>query len=42
MQPFFFHRRKTMSNTDIVMAFIDAWNNMDWDGAADLLTDDVV
>jgi ketosteroid isomerase-like protein len=31
-----------MSNTDIVMAFIDAWNNMDWDGAADLLTDDVV
>ncbi len=31
-----------MSNTDIVMAFIDAWNNMDWDGAADMLTDDIV
>ncbi|MBT7533601.1 MAG: nuclear transport factor 2 family protein, partial [Gammaproteobacteria bacterium] len=31
-----------MSNSDIVMSFIDAWNNMDWDAAADLLTDDIV
>ena len=31
-----------MNNTDIVMAFIDAWNNMDWDGAAALLTNDIV
>ncbi len=31
-----------MSNTDIVTAFIDAWNNLDWDGAADMLTDDIV
>ncbi|MDA0979129.1 MAG: nuclear transport factor 2 family protein [Proteobacteria bacterium] len=31
-----------MSNTDIVMAFIGAWNDMNWDEAADLLTDDIV
>lgn len=31
-----------MSNTEIVMAFINAWNTMDWDGAADLLTDDII
>ena len=31
-----------MSNTDVVLAFIDAWNTMNWDAAADLLTDDVV
>ena len=31
-----------MSNTQIVMSFIDAWNNMDWDAATALLTDDIV
>ena len=31
-----------MTNTEIVMAFIDAWNNMDWDRTSDLMTDDVV
>ena len=31
-----------MSNTEIVMAFIDCWNKMDWDGAAAMLSDDVV
>lgn len=31
-----------MSNTDIVMAFIDAWNRMDWDAVVDALADDVV
>ena len=31
-----------MSNTDTVLAFIDAWNTMNWDATADLLTDDVV
>ena len=31
-----------MNNTEIVLAFIDAWNNMDWDGAAGLLTDDII
>ncbi len=25
-----------MSNTDIVVAFIDAWNRMDWDAVVDL------
>lgn len=29
------------TNTDIVMAFIDAWNRMDWNGVIDLLTEDV-
>lgn len=31
-----------MSNSDIVLEFINAWNTMNWDAAADLLTDDVV
>ena len=31
-----------MSNSEVVLAFINAWNTLDWDGAADLLTDDVV
>lgn len=31
-----------MTNTDVVMSFIDAWNRMDWDAVVDLLTDDVV
>jgi limonene-1,2-epoxide hydrolase len=31
-----------MSNSDIVMSFIEAWNTMNWDAAADLLTDDIV
>jgi len=29
-------------NTEVVMAFVDAWNRMDWDGVVDLLSDDVV
>ncbi|MBO6566500.1 MAG: nuclear transport factor 2 family protein [Pseudomonadales bacterium] len=31
-----------MSNKEIVMSFINCWNTLDWDGAAALLTDDVV
>jgi limonene-1,2-epoxide hydrolase len=31
-----------MSNSDIVISFVDAWNTLNWDAAADLLTDDVV
>ena len=31
-----------MTNTDIVMNFIDAWNRMDWDAVIDAFTDDVV
>lgn len=31
-----------MSNTDVVIEFINAWNTMNWDAAADLLTEDVV
>ncbi|MBT4492340.1 MAG: nuclear transport factor 2 family protein, partial [Gammaproteobacteria bacterium] len=31
-----------MTNTEIVLAFIDAWNTMNWDSAADLLSDDTV
>lgn len=31
-----------MSHTDIVVAFIDAWNRMDWDAVIDALADDVV
>ena len=42
MQPLFFEPKKNMNNTEIVLAFIDAWNNMDWDGAAGLLTDDII
>ena len=31
-----------MKNTETVLAFIDAWNTMNWDAAADLLSDDAV
>ena len=31
-----------MSNSDIVMSFIDAWNTMNWDAAADLLDYNIV
>jgi len=31
-----------MSNTKIVLDFIDAWNRMDWDRVVGLLADDVV
>ncbi len=31
-----------MSNTQIVLDFIDAWNRMDWDAVIDALSDDVV
>ena len=31
-----------MSNTDIVVAFVDAWNRMDWDAVMDALAEDVV
>jgi limonene-1,2-epoxide hydrolase len=31
-----------MSNTELVLAFIDAWNRMDWDGVVAMLSDDVV
>ncbi len=31
-----------MTNSDIVLAFIDAWNRMDWDAVVDALADDVV
>ena len=31
-----------MTNTEIVLAFIDAWNNMDWDKTSELMTEDVV
>jgi limonene-1,2-epoxide hydrolase len=31
-----------MSNSEVVVAFIDAWNHMDWDAVVDALTDDVV
>ena len=31
-----------MSNSAIVMSFIEAWNTMDWDAAADLLTEDII
>lgn len=31
-----------MTNTETVLAFIDAWNTMNWDAAADLLTEDTV
>jgi limonene-1,2-epoxide hydrolase len=31
-----------MSNSQIVLSFIEAWNNMNWDAAANLLTDDIV
>lgn len=31
-----------MTNSEIVVAFVDAWNRMDWDGIVDMLADDVV
>ena len=31
-----------MSNTDIVLGFVDAWNTMNWDKAADLLAEEVI
>ena len=31
-----------MTNTETVLAFIDAWNTMDWDAAVDLLAADTV
>ena len=31
-----------MSNTEIVLAFIEAWNRMDWDAVVGAFTDDVV
>ncbi|MEQ8861217.1 MAG: limonene-1,2-epoxide hydrolase family protein [Pseudomonadales bacterium] len=31
-----------MTNSDIVVAFVDAWNRMDWDAVINLLTDDVI
>jgi limonene-1,2-epoxide hydrolase len=31
-----------MSNTQIVLAFIDAWNRMDWEAVVDALSEDVV
>ena len=30
-----------MSNTDIVMAFIQAWNDMDWDAVENAFAEDV-
>ena len=31
-----------MSNSDVVMSFIQAWNDCNWDGIEALFTDDVV
>ena len=31
-----------MSNTEVVLAFINAWNTMDWDAAVEALADNVV
>lgn len=31
-----------MTNTEIVLAFVDAWNRMDWDAVIDAFHDDVV
>jgi limonene-1,2-epoxide hydrolase len=31
-----------MSNTQVVLDFIDAWNRMDWDRVIGLLADDVI
>ncbi len=31
-----------MSNTQIVLDFIDAWNRMDWDAIVGALAEDVV
>jgi len=35
-------RRNAMSNTQVVLDFIEAWNRMDWDRVIGLLADDVV
>jgi limonene-1,2-epoxide hydrolase len=35
-------RRIAVSNTDVVLEFIAAWNRMDWDGIVGMLSDDVV
>ena len=32
----------TMSNMQVVLDFIDAWNRMDWDAVMDAFTDDIV
>lgn len=31
-----------MTNSEIVTAFVEAWNRMDWDAVVDMLSDDVV
>ena len=31
-----------MTNSEIVIAFVDAWNRMDWDAVIGFLDDDVV
>jgi len=31
-----------MTNTQIVETFVQAWNDMDWDRIADLMTEDVI
>lgn len=31
-----------MTNSEVVLAFINGWNTMDWDGVADLLADNVI
>jgi limonene-1,2-epoxide hydrolase len=31
-----------VSNTELVLAFIDAWNRMDWDAVVDMFSDDVI
>ena len=31
-----------MNNSDLVIAFIDAWNRMDWDAVIDFFDDNVV
>ena len=31
-----------MTNSEIVIAFVDAWNRMDWEAVVDMLADDVV
>ena len=32
----------SMTNTDIVLAFIDAWNRMDWQAISDALDENVI
>lgn len=31
-----------MTNTEVVLAFIDGWNRMDWDAVGDAFAEDVV